>query len=82
MANEVVVLFMPNNNLGAEATMIVDVILRGVNSQTDVENMDPMAYLYISWSNLDVESARIIGIIQKTRSEDGRDKISVRKNGF
>ena len=65
-------MFRPTIEVGPEATMIVDVILRGGSSQSDVEVMDDVL---LSWADLEVESTRIIVAIQQARGEGGRPSI-------
>ena len=68
------VIFRPTIEVGPEVTMIFDVILRGGNSQSNVEVMGGVT---LSWSDLEVESTRIIVAIQKAREEGNR--VSIRK---
>ena len=65
-------IFRPTIEIGPEATMIFDVILRGGSSQSDVE---VMGGILLSWADLEVESNRIIVAIQKVRGEGGRQSI-------
>ena len=68
------VIFRPTIEIGPEATMIFDVILRGNSSQSNVEIMDGVR---LSWADLEDEYTRIMVAIQKDRGEG--NKVSVRK---
>ena len=72
MLQSTYVIFRPTIEIGPKATMIFDVILRGGSCQSDVEVMDG---ILLSWTDLEVESTRIIVAIQQDRGEGGRPSI-------